>query len=119
MAESCQCRACRQWPELVNIYDFLRGDQAPHPDMAVEDPGAVITRRGLDGSCPICVEVLGMFIETLADEAATFALKCNASAVYLSGGIPPRILARLHTEFRPAFQNKGRYSKCAIPQYTL
>lgn len=97
-------------PGLVNIYDFLRGDNAPHPDMANEDPAAVITRRGLDGTCPICVDVLRLFIETLADEAATFALKCNASAVYLSGGIPPRILARLHTEFRPAFENKGRYS---------
>ena len=98
-------------PGLVNVYDFLRGEEEPHPDMVNEDPAAVITRRGLDGSCAVCVDVLRLFVETLADEAATFALKCNASAVYLSGGIPPRILARLHTEFRPAFENKGRYSR--------
>jgi len=97
-------------PGLINVYDALRGDVPRHPKMSTEDPAAVITREGLNGD-PLCAEILDIFVATLADEAASLALKCNATSVFISGGIPPRIMPLIEADFRRHFENKGRYRK--------
>jgi len=96
-------------PGLVRAYDYLRGDAPRHPRMAEEVPGAVIIEEGLAGRCPHAVGAIEIFLDTLADEAATIAIKCNAGMVYLSGGMAPRLLPRMTDRFRAAFCNKGRY----------
>ena len=104
---------------IVDVYDVLRGDR-PRPDaMAHEDAAAVVTQLGLDGACAIAVETLHLFVDTLADEAASLALKCNASTVFIAGGIPPRILPILQSRFRSAFENKGRYRSLMETMATL
>ena len=96
-------------PGILNVYDILRGDAPRHDRLAKGDPSAAITDLALEGSCPIAVETLEIFVDVLADEAASLVLKCNANAVFVSGGIPPRVLPFLKARFRAAFENKGRY----------
>ena len=95
-------------PGLVNIFDALNPDADRPTGMDDEDPAAWITREGLKGS-PFPKQVLDLFVDTLADEAASLALKCCAKAVYVSGGIPPRIVPVMKERFRNAFEAKGRY----------
>lgn len=96
-------------PGLAAVYDFLRGEAPRHSDFAGLTTPAVVSRLGADGGCGICVEALEIFVDTYADEAAALALKCNAGAVYLAGGIAPRILPQLRARFRRAFEDAGRY----------
>ena len=96
-------------PGLVNTYDVLRGNTPRHDRLGDMDPATAITELGLAGDCPVAVETLETFVDVFADEAASLALKCNATEVYLSGGIPPRIRPFIHDRFRTAFENKGRY----------
>ncbi len=98
-------------PGLVNTYDVLRGDRPRHAQLSTMDPAAAITQLGLSGDCPVAVETLETFVDVMADEAASLALKCNATEVYLSGGIPPRISPLFHARFRASFENKGRYNE--------
>lgn len=97
-------------PGLVTTYDILRGNKPRHPKMGEIEPAAVITQEGMLGD-PECQEVLRIFVDSLADESASLALKCNATTVFISGGIPPRILPILEERFRTHFENKGRYRK--------
>ena len=67
-----------------------------------------VTERALEGD-EKATEVMKIFIATLADEAASLTLKCNATRTFVSGGIPPRILPLLDQYFAPSFLSKGRY----------
>lgn len=87
-------------PGLEAIYTHLAGETLT---------AAVITQRVLEGTCPVCTEVLDIFIGVFADEAASLALQCNAGVVYLAGGISPRIIPLLQAHFRGGFIAKGRY----------
>ena len=110
-----------QWPEhvsvervvsgpgLVNVYDALRGSQSRHPRMAVEDVASVISEEALAQRCALCEEVLDIFVDTLADEAANLVLQSVADCLYVSGGIPNKIFPRLLSRFRLGFEAKGRY----------
>lgn len=97
-------------PGLVAIYDALRGSAPRHPQMGDRTSAAVITAEALrpDG-CPMCAETVDIFIDVLADEAGGLALQCNAAAVWIGGGIAPRIVPLLQRRFRAAFEAKGRY----------
>lgn len=97
-------------PGLVSTYDYLRGDRPRLPAMASDDPAAVITREALAGGDADCVAAVEIFVGVLGDEAASMALKVNAGVVYLTGGIPPKILPLLRTHLRAAFETKGRYT---------
>ncbi|MGK0359270.1 MAG: glucokinase [Bradymonadia bacterium] len=92
-------------PGLAEIHRYLCdvGASADHPI----DP-ARITADALSGRCATCRLAVEMFIDALADEAANLALQCNAGAVYIGGGIAPRILPLLTPRFRAAFEDKGR-----------
>ena len=101
---------------IANIYRFLKetGHGVEKPEIAREilsgDAAAVIDRHASDGSCPLCVSTMDIFIKALASEAANLALKTMATGgVYLGGGIPPKILSFLRRPiFLESFLNKGR-----------
>jgi len=106
---------------LPNIYAFLKhSGYADEPDWlaeqlaAADDPTPVIVNTALDRekTCELCVATLDTFVSILGAEAGNLALKVLASGgVYLSGGIPPRILPALEQErFMEAFRSKGRMS---------
>ena len=103
-------------PGLVNIYKFLasRGGEAAQvrSEMNREDPAAVITRRGLEGSDALCEKALDVFAACFGAQAGNVALAVLASGgVYLAGGIAPRIAEKLRGgSFVAAFRNKGRLS---------
>ena len=70
---------------------------------------AGISRAGLDGSCPGCVEALSMFVSAYGAEAGNLALRGVATAgVFVGGGIAPKILPALRDgRFIQAFRAKG------------
>ncbi len=105
-------------PGLRNIYQFMRDiKKRPETPAVVEamqdgDPSAIITRAALNGSSPLCSEVLDMFVSLYGAEAGNTALRYLAvGGVYLGGGIAPKIIERLKGPgFMLSFANKGRLS---------
>jgi glucokinase len=69
----------------------------------------VVSRRALADTCPASRAALEIFCDTYADVAADLSLALNAGAVWLTGGVTPRILPFLRPRFRAAFEAKGRY----------
>ncbi|HIJ88203.1 MAG TPA: glucokinase [Desulfuromonadales bacterium] len=105
-------------PGICNIYRFLR-DVRHFPEnrsvaeaMLLGDPAAVISRAALAGECPLCVQVLDLFISLYGAEAGNVALRVLATGgIYLGGGIAPKIVELLKGPgFIEAFINKGRLS---------
>ncbi len=113
---------------LPNIYAYLRDSALFHePTWLAEHlanakdqtPVIVNAAKGeLEGqaiseSVDICKSTIRTFISILGAEAGNMALKALATGgVYLSGGIPPRILKFLQEEeFMRAFKNKGRFAE--------
>jgi glucokinase len=76
------------------------------------DPSAAITRAALAGDCPLCGQVLDLFVSLYGAEAGNVALRYLATGgVYLGGGIAPKIIERLKGPgFMLAFTAKGRLS---------
>jgi glucokinase len=68
-----------------------------------------ITHNAIDGSCPICVEVLDWWIDAFGAETGNLALRVLAyGGVFLAGGIAVKILPRLkESSFCHSFANKG------------
>ena len=82
-----------------------------------------ITRRGLDQSCPVCVETLTAFCEMLGTMAGNLAVTLGAKGgIYIGGGIVPR-LGQFFTDsnFRKCFIQKGRFEEFLnpIPTYVI
>lgn len=107
-------------PGLVNLYQALCELENLVP--AALDP-ADITRRALDGSCPLSLETVSIFCALLGTMAGNLALTLGAvGGVYLGGGIVPQ-LGRLFTgsHFRDRFEDKGRYADYLsnIPVYLI
>ncbi len=75
------------------------------------DPAAEITRNGLTGACPVCVETLAMWIELYGAEAGNLALKAlSLAGLYVAGGIAVKILPKLKDEaFFEAFCDKEKF----------
>jgi glucokinase len=103
-------------PGLVNIYEFLRdsgrGKESTEivEAMKAADHAAVISQAALARTCPLCVQAMDSFVSFYGAEAGNFALKILATrAVYIGGGIAPKIIAKLkEPRFLEAFQAKGR-----------
>jgi glucokinase len=107
---------------LVDVFTFLtlepacRGLVRPETTAVLatpglkEDPAAVITRRAMDGSDPICEMALEIFCSVLGAVAGNLGLTVLATGgVFVAGGIAPRILSFLRQSgFRDAFNHKGR-----------
>jgi glucokinase len=105
-------------PGLVAIYEFVvSSGLAPEAEVVREelssgDPGAVIGRRGIEGSDPACVKALDIFVSLYGAEAGNLALKVlPTGGLYIAGGIAPRILEKLKAGgFVKAMTAKGRMS---------
>jgi glucokinase len=103
---------------LVDVYAFLNKEAALRTlgrtdtaaEMTAGDPAAVISRRALSGTDPVCVAALTLFCGVLGALAGNLALTVLATGgVYVAGGIAPRVLPFLQgSVFRDAFERKGR-----------
>src|SRR5690606_32711266 len=94
---------------LVNIYQAVAAADGK-PD-TLTDPAAV-TGSGLDGSDPIAVEALDIFVTCLGRLAGDLALIfMSRGGVYLTGGIVQKIVPALtNGRFRAAFEDKAPHS---------
>ena len=96
------------------IHEFL-DPNVRHPSF--EQPGAdeapEITQRGLDGSCPVCVETLNMWTSIYGAEAGNPALKAlSRGGVFVAGGIAPKILPKMKDgTFLRAFCEKEKFAE--------
>ncbi|MBA2245062.1 MAG: glucokinase [Gemmatimonadetes bacterium] len=105
-------------PGLLNVYRYLAesGFAPERPEvraeMESEDPAAIISRRALAGTDPLCAKTLDIFISVYGAQAGNLALTVLATGgVYLAGGIAPRILEKLRGGvFLESFSQKGRFS---------
>ncbi len=104
---------------IPHLYGFLKDSgYAPEPPWLAEqllqadDPTPVIVGAALqkDPPCALCSATLDMFVSILGAEAGNLALKVlSTGGVYVTGGIPPRILDALgHGQFMKSFIRKGR-----------
>lgn len=90
-------------PGLFNIYRFLR-DKKGHEEPAWltqqfedGDPSAVICETALRDLNFTCVLAMDMFVEFIAREATSLALKLKSTGgLLLGGGIPPKIFSFLN-----------------------
>ncbi len=103
---------------LPNIYDFLRERKAyPEPVWlkeelsSVDDRTPVIVTAALENRAAICTATLDMFVAILGTAISNMAITIlPKGGIYLGGGIPPRILARLEQpDFIQAVAHKGRF----------
>jgi glucokinase len=115
---------------MPNIYAYLRKNRfAPEkPEVAkalrkAADPTPIIVKAAMAGECELSIATLNAFVSILGAEAGNLALKVMATGgVYLGGGIPPKILAKLKDgTFMAAFVNKGRFAEmlAQIPVYVI
>lgn len=82
-----------------------------------------ITRRGLQGEDPLCMQALEVFCGMLGTAAANLAVTQGAfGGVYIGGGIVPRLGQWFdRSPFRQRFEDKGRFSHYleGIPTYVI
>lgn len=104
---------------IENIFNyFLSTGRKPADkvaaDVAAAGPGrsaAVVAAAAIHSSCPLCVDVMKLFVHALAVECANMAVKTFAiGGVYVGGGIPPKIL--------PLIQNDG-FNKAFLAHVTM
>jgi len=103
---------------IADIFDFLSNEPALGPlvkketraAVVTEDPAAVVTRAAMEGSDPICVMAINLFVSVLGGLAGNLALTMLASGgVFIAGGIAPRLAPLLQSgPFRVSFEAKGR-----------
>jgi glucokinase len=79
------------------IHEFLNASVRHESFDSVEaNPAAEITQRGLEKTCPVCIETLDFWVEILGTTAGNFALQTMAlGGVYIAGGIAVKILPKL------------------------
>lgn len=75
------------------------------------DPAPEITRNGLAGTCPVCVETLDLWTSIYGAEAGNLALKVLAlGGVYVAGGIAVKIIEKIKDgKFFAAFRDKWKF----------
>ena len=94
---------------FINLLRFTSDNRSRLlTDVDEDNLPATISRRGLDGSDPQCVEALQLFISIYGSAAANLGLQCVATGgVYLGGGIPSRLLPAFDLPlFMDAFRAK-------------
>lgn len=112
-------RAC-SGSGVPNLYEFLSATgRYEEPEWlrqeltAAADRTPVILTAGLERRAQICVATLDLFARILGGVVGNMALQVFATGgLYLGGGIPPRILARLQQpDFLTFVRRKGRFSE--------
>jgi glucokinase len=96
-----------------NLHEFL-DPGVSHPTFQAPESASAseITHNALEGTCPVCVEVLDWWIDAFGAEAGNLALRVLAyGGVYFAGGIVLKILSKLReSSFCKSFADKGRLS---------
>ena len=111
----------RGFPELHEFLDPL----VKHPEFAAadSDPAPVITRHALDGTCPVCVRTLNLWVDIYGSEAGNLAIRNVArGGIYVAGGIAVKILPKLKEgPFAQAVAHKEKMTALlsAIPIYVV
>ncbi|MEB0140878.1 MULTISPECIES: glucokinase [unclassified Undibacterium] len=95
-------------PGLKLIYRAL-ADYLRHPAQDLD--AAAIVQRGLERSCPVCIDTLASFCDMLGTMAGNLAVTLGArGGIYIGGGIVPRLGSYLaESGFRRRFEQKGRF----------
>jgi glucokinase len=95
------------------LHQFL-DPRVRHPDFddPQGDPAPGITRRALEGSCPVCVEALHLWTSLYGAEAGNLVLKALAlGSLFVAGGIAPKILPKMDDgTFLRAFRHKSKFA---------
>lgn len=97
------------------IHLFL-GPSVRHPSFELPEADAAapeITRLGLAGECPVCVQTLDLWVSMYGSEAGNLALKTLArGGVWVAGGIAVKIRKKMEdgTFFR-AFCEKEKFAE--------
>ena len=105
---------------LSDVYEAIAvlGNRTPKP-LAPEE----VTRSGMAGSDPFCIEALETFCAMLGSVAGNLALTLGArGGVYIGGGIVPKLGEYFYrSPFRDRFEAKGRFTTylAAIPAYVI
>ena len=93
------------------VHEFL-SPSVKHPgfDDPKIDPAPTITRQGLSGECPVCVQTLELWVEVYGSEAGNLAVRSVArSGIYVAGGIAVKILPKIKDgRFVAAAQHKEK-----------
>ena len=94
------------------LHEFL-SPEVKHPSFEDPDadPAPEITRLGLAGTCPVCVETLDLWTSIYGAEAGNLALKVLAlGGVYVAGGIAVKIIEKMKDgKFVGAFRDKWKF----------
>jgi glucokinase len=77
------------------------------------DPAPEITRRALEGSCPICVQTLDLWVSLYGAESGNLALKAlSLGGFFVAGGIVDKILPKMRDgAFLAAFCRKEKFAE--------
>jgi glucokinase len=102
---------------LVDIHSFIMssrpGGRYDHliKRMRDSDPAVIISEEAIKGKAKSFRLALDMFVSILGGATGNLALTGMATGgIYLGGGIPPRILAKLDGDrFLSSFSDKGRF----------
>jgi glucokinase len=93
-------------PAIHSIYEFLCEvkKQPVNPQLAEKikhnDASAVISDAAIDGSDPVCIEAMRIFVRNLARECCNLILKMKSTGgLFLAGGIPPKIISLLRDPY--------------------
>jgi glucokinase len=106
-------------PGLVNIFEAL--SRLRHDAPIILNPQE-ITERATTHIDSRCVQSLEFFCAALGSVAGDLALLLCADAIYISGGIVPRIIDFLRlSAFRERFEDKGRFAArvARIPTFII
>ena len=103
-------------PGLRNVFEFLRdtgrGSVEPwlQQEMEKGDPAPAFSRAALEGTSPICVQTLDLFVSLYGSEAGNLTLRLMATGgLFVGGGIAPKILPKMRgPAFMESFLSKGR-----------
>jgi glucokinase len=95
------------------LHEFLdAGVRHPGFEGFEIDPAPEITRRALEGSCPVCVRTLDLWVSLYGAEAGNLALKTlSLGGVFVAGGIVSKIMSKMSDgTFLRAFCRKSKFS---------
>jgi glucokinase len=99
---------------FITLHEFLdKSVRHSTFDQPGADSAPEITRLGLEGTCPVCVETLDLFVTLYGAEAGNLALKALArGGVFVAGGIAPKILPKIQKgNFFAAFCEKEKFQE--------